>query len=150
MSAGPPSSVATVRVAGPGERVVTVTGSPGQVYTLSWFRPMSASTSLSTPGRWFVGSLVAADPADVPDPGAIVYAPGGCDACHGSGYTGQTAAFEAILADAALRRLINDGGDEAIISRHAFLNSPNLGSAARALVRSGVTTPEEAVRISRG
>jgi general secretion pathway protein E len=84
------------------------------------------------------------------DPGAIVYAPGGCDACHGSGYTGQTAAFEAIIADAALCRLVNDGGDEAIIARHAFLNSPNLGSAARAMVRAGVTTPEEAVRISRG
>ncbi|MEI9928173.1 MAG: hypothetical protein WDN44_11340 [Sphingomonas sp.] len=37
-------------------------------------------------------------------------------------------------------RLINDGGDGAIVARHAFLNAPNLGSAARALVREGVTT----------
>lgn len=83
------------------------------------------------------------------DPGAIVYAPGGCEACGGSGFAGETGVFEAIHADAALRRLINDGGDEAIIARHAFLNSRNLGSAARTLVREGVTTPDEAVRVSR-
>ncbi|MFN2259629.1 MAG: type II secretion system protein GspE, partial [Parasphingopyxis sp.] len=44
---------------------------------------------------------------------------------------------------------INDGGDETIIARHAFLNQANLSSAARALVRAGETTPEEAIRISR-
>lgn len=84
------------------------------------------------------------------DPGAIVYAPVGCDACGGSGYTGETGVFEVVQFDAALRRLVNDGGDEAIIARHAFVNAPNLGSAARALVREGITTPEEAVRVSRG
>ncbi|MDF7774327.1 ATPase, T2SS/T4P/T4SS family [Sphingomonas sp. AOB5] len=82
------------------------------------------------------------------DSGAVVYAPVGCDQCDG-GYAGRTAVFEAIHADAALRRLINDGGDGAIIARHAFLNAPNLGSAARTLVRQGIITPEEAVRISR-
>lgn len=82
------------------------------------------------------------------DSGAVVYAPVGCERCD-AGYAGRTAVFEAIHADAALRRLINDGGDGAIIARHAFLNSPNLGSAARTLVRQGVITPEEAVRISR-
>jgi general secretion pathway protein E len=84
------------------------------------------------------------------DSGAIVFAPTGCDSCDGTGFTGQTGVFEAIVADGAIRRLINDGGDEAILARHAFLRAPNLGSAARALVREGVTTPEEAVRISRG
>lgn len=84
------------------------------------------------------------------DSGAIVYAPVGCEGCAGSGFAGMTAVFEAIVADGAIRRLINDGGDEAILARHAFLRAPNLGSAARALVREGLTTPEEAVRISRG
>ncbi len=82
------------------------------------------------------------------DAGTVVYAPEGCATC-GDGFTGRTAVFEAIHADAALRRLINDGGDGAIIARHAFVNAPNLGSAARALVREGVTTAEEAVRVSR-
>ncbi|MEI9852499.1 MAG: ATPase, T2SS/T4P/T4SS family [Sphingomonas sp.] len=84
------------------------------------------------------------------DPGVVVYAPGGCDACGGTGFDGETGVFEGIHADPALRRLINDGGDEAIIARHAFVNAPNLGSAARALAREGVITPEEAVRVSRG
>lgn len=84
------------------------------------------------------------------DRGAIVYAPSGCAACGDSGYAGQIAVFEAIHADPAMRRLINDGGDEAILASHAYVRAPNLGSAARALVREGVTTPEEAVRISRG
>lgn len=84
------------------------------------------------------------------DPGAIVYSAVGCACCEGTGYSGLTGVFEAIEADPPLRRLIQDGGDAAILSRHAFLNAPNLGSAARALVREGVTTPEEAVRISRG
>ncbi len=82
------------------------------------------------------------------DAGAVVYAPVGCDACD-AGFAGETGVFEAILADPALRRLINDGGDGAIIARHAFLNAPNLGSAARALVREGRITADEAVRLSR-
>jgi general secretion pathway protein E len=83
------------------------------------------------------------------DPGTIVYAPIGCERCD-AGFFGRIAVFEAIHADAAMRRLINDGGDGSIIARHAFLNAPNLGSAARAMVREGVTTPEEAVRVSKG
>ncbi|MBX9880870.1 MAG: Flp pilus assembly complex ATPase component TadA [Sphingomonas sp.] len=83
------------------------------------------------------------------DPGTIVYEPVGCEACGHSGYKGRIGVFEAIRVDDTIRRLINDGGDEAIIARHAFVNAPNLGSAARAMVREGVTTPEEAVRVSR-
>lgn len=84
------------------------------------------------------------------DSGAIVYAPVGCESCADTGFAGITGVFETIVADGAIRRLINDGGDEAILARHAFLRAPNLGSAARALAREGMTTPEEAVRISRG
>ncbi|QHL91881.1 type II secretion system protein GspE [Sphingomonas changnyeongensis] len=83
------------------------------------------------------------------DPGEIVYEPVGCDACGQSGFRGRIGVFEAVRVDETIRRLINDGGDEAIIARHAFLNAPNLGAAARALVRTGETTAEEAVRISR-
>lgn len=83
------------------------------------------------------------------DPGETVYEPVGCDACGQTGFRGRIGVFEAVRVDETIRRLINDGGDEAIIARHAFLNAPNLGAAARALVRAGETTAEEAVRISR-
>jgi general secretion pathway protein E len=83
------------------------------------------------------------------DRGTVVYKAVGCPECKGTGYLGRIGVFEAVRIDDALRRLINDGGDEAILSRHAFLNQPNLSAAARKLVRSGETTPEEAIRISR-
>ncbi|MBL0924043.1 MAG: type II secretion system ATPase GspE [Sphingomonadaceae bacterium] len=83
------------------------------------------------------------------DRGTVVYKAAGCPECKGTGYQGRIGVFEAVRIDDALRRLINDGGDEAILSRHAFLNQPNLSAAARKLVRAGETTPEEAIRISR-
>ena len=83
------------------------------------------------------------------DSGTIIYRAKGCAECSNSGYKGRIGVFEAVRIDETIRRLINSGGDEAVIANHAFRNSPNLGSAARALVREGVTTAEEAVRISR-
>lgn len=83
------------------------------------------------------------------DAGTIVYEPAGCAKCNNTGFTGRIGVFEAVRVDATIRRLINDGGDEAVIARHAFVNAPNLGSAARALVKAGETTAEEAIRISR-
>ncbi|WP_416194497.1 GspE/PulE family protein [Sphingomonas sp. 10B4] len=83
------------------------------------------------------------------EPGAIVYQAVGCEQCQGTGYKGRVGVYEAIRIDETVRRLINDGGDEALIARHAFLHAPTLGSAARQLVRDGVTTAEEAVRVSR-
>jgi general secretion pathway protein E len=79
----------------------------------------------------------------------IVYEPGGCDTCSHTGFKGRVGVFEAIRIDDTIRRLINDGGDEDAITRHAFARSSTLTAAARALVIEGKTTPEEAVRISR-
>src|SRR3546814_13028713 len=83
------------------------------------------------------------------EPGTIIYRARGCDACSGTGYKGRIGVFEAIRIDDTIRRLINNGGDESLIARHEFLNAPNLGTAARALVRNGQTTEAEAIRISR-
>lgn len=83
------------------------------------------------------------------DPGSMVYRPLGCEQCGESGFVGRTAIFEGVEIDDGLRRLISGGGDASILARHAFLAAPNLGSAARAAVREGITTPQEAVRISR-
>lgn len=83
------------------------------------------------------------------EPGTVIYRPVGCPSCNNTGYKGRIGVFEAIRVDEAIRRMINEGGDESLIARHAFLNAPNLGSAARALVRDGETSAEEAIRISR-
>ncbi len=81
--------------------------------------------------------------------GAIIYEARGCTECKGSGYRGRIGVFEAVRIDDTIRRLINGGADETAIASHAFRGAPNLGVAARSLVREGVTTAEEAVRISR-
>jgi general secretion pathway protein E len=81
------------------------------------------------------------------DRGAGVFRPNGCAKCDHSGYIGSVGVFELVFIDDTLRRLIKSGGDEAVISSHAFLNNPNLSSAARRLVISGETTAEEAIRI---
>jgi general secretion pathway protein E len=83
------------------------------------------------------------------DPGTVIHEARGCDECGNTGYKGRVGVFEAIRVDDTIRRYINAGGDEAVIASHAFMHAPNLGAAARALVRDGVTTPEEAVRIMR-
>jgi len=54
-----------------------------------------------------------------------------------------------VRIDDALRRIINEGGDETLIAQHAFRNAPSLAMAARNLVRTGLTSPEEAIRVSR-
>jgi len=81
--------------------------------------------------------------------GTPLYRAKGCDDCNQSGYKGRIGVFEAVRIDETLRRMINEGGDEALIARHAFLNAPSLGASARALVRAGETSAEEAIRISR-
>ena len=83
------------------------------------------------------------------EPGTTVYEPGQCEECGQSGFRGRIAVFEAVQVDDTVRRLINDDASEDAIARHAFRRAPTLGSAVRQLVIDGVTTPEEAVRITR-
>ncbi|MEI4505470.1 type II secretion system ATPase GspE [Sphingopyxis sp. CCNWLW253] len=83
------------------------------------------------------------------DIGTVIWRPKGCDQCGHSGYKGRIGVFEAIKVDETVRRYIYNGGDEAMITRHAFLKSPTLASAARAMVAKGLTTAEEAIRIAR-
>ena len=80
---------------------------------------------------------------------ARVWEPVGCERCNHTGYKGRVGVFEAVRVDETIRRLINEGADEAAITAHAFQRGDTLASAARRLVEDGVTTPEEAVRVSR-
>src|SRR3569623_2536512 len=97
-----------------------------------------------------------AEPADAAlaqllgvDVGTTIYEPAGCEQCGQSGFKGRIGVFEAVRVDEAIRRLINEGGDEIAIARHAFARTDNLAAAARRLVLDGLTTPEEAVRVAR-
>jgi general secretion pathway protein E len=82
-------------------------------------------------------------------PGATVHEARGCAACGGGGYKGRVGLFEAVRVDDTIRRLINGGAEESALTGHAFRSSATLATAARALVLDGVTSAEEAIRVSR-
>ena len=90
-----------------------------------------------------VASLLGFRPDD------IVYEAVGCEQCGRSGFKGRIGVFEGVRVDDTIRRLINEGGHEAAITAHAFRDSANLAESARALVAQGLTTAEEAARVSR-
>lgn len=83
------------------------------------------------------------------DRGTVVYRETGCEHCGNTGFQGRIGVFEAIRIDETIRKFINEGGDEARIASHAFLKNKSLASAARVMVRQGLTTAEEGIRISR-
>src|SRR4029079_12830313 len=53
-------------------KYLAVRGVPGQVYTLSWFPPVSHSLPIPV-GSWYFTTLSAADPADSFDPTGLVF-----------------------------------------------------------------------------
>lgn len=83
------------------------------------------------------------------DAGAVVWQAAGCPTCGESGRDGPIGLFEGVAIDSAVRRLIGRGGDDAVLASHVFRDRPNLGGAARALVREGEISGEDAVRLSR-
>ena len=80
---------------------------------------------------------------------AHIYEPQGCAQCNDTGFKGRIGVYEAIRIDDSIRQMINDGSDEDRISRHVFAKVPTLSQSVLALVRDGVTTAEEAIRVSR-
>lgn len=82
------------------------------------------------------------------DPGTIVSRSAGCAACDHRGCQSRIGLFEVIAVDMAMRRLVSGGGDEAVIASHAFRDRPNLAGAARAALRDGSISAEEALRLS--
>ncbi len=78
-----------------------------------------------------------------------IFEPGGCAKCNDTGFKGRVGVYEAIRIDDSIRQMINDGSDEDRISRHVFATAPTLSQSVLGLVRDGVTTAEEAIRVSR-
>jgi general secretion pathway protein E len=74
----------------------------------------------------------------------------GCEACRGSGYAGRSGVYELIVLDEAMRAAITSGqGAPAVRALASAAGVPTLRDDARRLVVEGVTTPEEALRVSR-
>lgn len=81
--------------------------------------------------------------------GDIVWRPHGCAHCQNTGYVGRVGLYETIRVDDRVRRLIASEAGEEAIAAAAFETSGTLSQRARDLVLSGVTSVEEAVRVTR-
>jgi general secretion pathway protein E len=81
--------------------------------------------------------------------GAQLFRPVGCEACNHTGYAGRIGVYEAIRVDDRIRGLISEGADESAIAEAAFAAGGTLAQEARAYVAAGLTTLEEAIRVTR-
>ena len=73
----------------------------------------------------------------------------GCERCNGSGYRGRTGIFEIMAVSSRVRELIATGATEDRIRQTALVEGMHtLGREALELVRRGMTTPEEVVRVA--
>lgn len=79
-------------------------------------------------------------------PGAILHRPVGCTHCAHTGYQGRIGIYEAIRVDDRLRRLIGQNATEQEITAAGL--DQDLGEEARRYILAGLTTVEEALRIT--
>jgi general secretion pathway protein E len=82
--------------------------------------------------------------------GQMLYRAQGCAQCGQTGYVGRVGVYEAIRVDKTIRRLISEGAAEDEIARTAReAGGGTLAQEARACVLEGLTTVEEALRVTR-
>lgn len=76
----------------------------------------------------------------------------GCPHCHGTGYRGRVAIHELITVDKTLRRMIVEGATSEAMAEYArkAQGMRSLRESALDLVRQGVTTPEEMLKVTCG
>jgi general secretion pathway protein E len=74
----------------------------------------------------------------------------GCDECGHSGYQGRTGIFELLTTNDDIRALIHNQASEAQLREAALRNGMTLmREDGERLVREGVSTREELVRVTR-
>lgn len=78
-----------------------------------------------------------------------IYRAKGCGRCGHTGYEGRIGAYELMVVDEVLRRLIHEDASEAEIAAHAFRRADTLAGAGFRHVRAGMTSIEEVLRVVR-
>ena len=79
--------------------------------------------------------------------GMQLYSPQGCEKCYNTGYQGRIAIYELIKVDKTLRRMINDNKSETDMAAYAHTQTQDINESAYDLVRKGITSYVEAVRV---
>jgi len=78
-----------------------------------------------------------------------LYAPTGCEKCHGHGYFGRTGVYELITIDETLRNLIHQGAGESEMLTHARHFGQSIRQDGIERVIDGVTTLDEIIRVTQ-
>ena len=78
----------------------------------------------------------------------FIYESKGCSKCNGTGYSGRQALFELVSVDANLQRLIHEQAGEIELENAIREDVPSIREAGFALVREGITTTAEVLRVT--
>ena len=81
-------------------------------------------------------------------PGQKVFEANGCEKCNSTGYAGRQALFELVTVDSSLQTLIHENAGEIELEAKILEQVPSLREAGFGLVRDGLTTIEEVLRVT--
>jgi len=80
--------------------------------------------------------------------GDRIYEAAGCNECNNTGFSGRQALFELVSVDAPLQTLIHENAGEIELENLIRQQVPSIRQAGFGLVRQGVTTIEEVLRVT--
>ena len=78
-----------------------------------------------------------------------MHVPHGCDHCAHTGYVGRQGIYEVVKVDEEMRTMIHDGASEHDIEKHARDQSEGISDDGMRLVKNGMTSIEEVMRVTR-
>jgi general secretion pathway protein E len=78
-----------------------------------------------------------------------IYAAGGCAECNNSGYRGRTGIHELLVVNDAVRQMIHRQDSEEAILQAVRPVTPSIRDDGLRLVREGITTLEEVLRVTQ-
>ena len=81
-------------------------------------------------------------------PGDEIFQAAGCSDCNNTGFSGRQALFELVSVDAELQTLIHENAGELELESAIRKTVPSIRDAGFELVRRGVTTIEEVLRVT--
>jgi general secretion pathway protein E len=80
--------------------------------------------------------------------GEKIYDAAGCEKCNSTGYSGRQALFELVSVDASLQTLIHENAGEIELEAKIRQQVPSIRQAGFGLVKDGLTTIEEVLRVT--
>ncbi len=81
--------------------------------------------------------------------GETHYTGHGCEHCNQLGYRGRIGLYELLVIDETLRDMIFQGQSESALQRHIDQRQTGLGEYGLQLVKQGITSLEEVMRVTR-